>query len=317
MSLSRTLALAGLAAALGLAPAPSGALDILVTNDDGIASPGIQTLAAALGAAGHDVTVVAPADEQSGKGGSINTDVFGAFVPVARTAANQFAVSGTPSDSVNAALSVLLASDPPDLVVSGLNRGQNLGKLAANTSGTMGAALRAALGAGIPAIAGSVGISIAEQPDFPSTVAAYAPAAAFIVDVIAALEANAAGGELFSKRLNMLNINFPIPHGDWAGAAVTKLGDGSDLALPFFDVTAGFPPFFPALEIAPPCDAVPVGQACLLAVGIAFPPGPDSEQDADVDAHRADLISITPMDGDMTAGSRAAEEIEAALADLL
>ena len=80
MSFQRSTGLGWIAAAaLALAPASGTALDILVTNDDGIASPGLQTLAAALSAAGHDVTVVAPADEQSGKGGSINTDVFGDF----------------------------------------------------------------------------------------------------------------------------------------------------------------------------------------------------------------------------------------------
>lgn len=299
-------------AALALA-LPAHALDILVTNDDGIASPGLQTLAAALSAAGHDVTVVAPADEQSGKGGSINTDVFGDFVPIVRVAPNQYAVEGTPSDAVSAALNVVLADSPPDLVVSGLNRGQNLSKIAANTSGTIGAALRAALDFGVPAIAGSVGILFSESgDDFPSTSAAYAPAAAYLVDVIAALEA-APGSDLLPMRVKLLNINFPVPHTDWAGVAFTNLGDTSDLAIPFFDSTDGFPPFFPALDIAPACDAIAVGEFCLAGVGVAFPPGPDTEKDADTDAHRADFISITPMDGDMTAGKKVQSVLEGVL----
>jgi len=303
------------------ASSPALALDILVTNDDGIGSAGLQTLAAVLTAAGHDVTVVAPADQQSGKGGSINTDVFTTdFIPIVRVAPNQWAVQGTPSDAVNAALNIIMKDAPPDLVVSGLNEGQNLGKLAANTSGTIGAALRASLGFGIPAIAGSVGILFSEaqlDPAFPSTHAAYAPAAAFIADVIAELEDDACGGALFSKRYRLININFPVPYTDWAGAKLTKLGDESDLDIPFFDVTQGFPPFFPALPVASSCDSVPVGGFCLASVGIVFPPGPDTEKDADTDAHRANLISITPMDGDMTAGKKAADDLEDALEDLL
>lgn len=292
------------------------ALDILVTNDDGISSDGLQILAAVLAGAGHDVTVVAPADQQSGKGGSINADVFTTdFVPIIRVAPNQWAVSGTPSDAVNAALSILMKDDPPDLVVSGLNEGQNLSKLTANTSGTVGAALRAALGAGIPAIAGSVGILFAEsqlEPPFPSTHAAYAPSAAFIAQLVAAIEG--AGG--FPKHMSLINVNFPVPVANWAGTAITRLGDQGDLALPFFDVTQGFPPFFPALPIAPSCDSVPVGGFCLASVGVAFPPGPDTAKDADTDAFRANLISLTPMDGDMSAGQKAADELAEILAGM-
>jgi 3-phytase len=306
------------AALLALALAlPSHALDILVTNDDGVASPGLQALAAALSAAGHDVTVVAPADEQSGQGGSINTDVFGDFVTIVRVAPNQYAVDGSPSDAVNAALNVILADSPPDLVVSGLNRGQNMSKIAANTSGTIGAALRAALDMGVPAIAGSVGILFQESgDDFPSTTAAYGPAAAYLADVVAALEA-APGAALLPKRVKLLNVNFPVPHTSWAGVAFTKLGDRSDLEIPFFDSTDGFPPVFPALGIAEACDAIAVGEFCLAGVGIAFSAGPDTEKDADVDAHRDGFISITAMDGDMTSGTKGTEDVQRVLGGVL
>lgn len=299
---------------------PAAALDILVTNDDGIGAEGIQTLAAVLASAGHQVTVVAPADQQSGKGGSINTDVFTTdFVPIVRVAANQWAVSGTPSDAVNAALNIIMKDAPPDLVVSGLNEGQNLGKLTSNTSGTMGAALRAALGAGIPAIAGSVGVLFSEaqlDPAFPSTAAAYPAAAAYVVDVIAALEA-ADGSALMPEEVHMLNINFPVPVESWAGSAITRLGDGSDLELPFFDVTQGFPPFFPPVPAAPPCDEVEVGGFCLASVGVVFGAEPDPAQDADTNAFAAGLISITPMDGDMTASKKGAKNTRKALEPLL
>ncbi|MGH0028779.1 MAG: 5'/3'-nucleotidase SurE [Myxococcota bacterium] len=289
--------LIALATALALAPSAS-ALDILVTNDDGIASAGLQTLATALADAGHDVTVVAPATQQSGKGGSVNTDVFGDFVTIVRTGDDQYSVEGTPSDAVNAALNLIL-EDPPDLVVSGLNEGQNLGKPTSNVSGTIGAALSAALGAGIPAIAGSVGILFSESgDDFPSTIAAYPSAADFIVRVIERLEYV---DGLLPHRVRLLNINFPVPAEGTQGVKITRLADGSDLTLPFFDVTNGFPPFFPPLPIADPCDSIAVGGFCLAGVGVTFPPGPDPVQRNDVDAHRDGFITITPMSGDMTA----------------
>lgn len=303
-----------------VASIPAQGLDVLVTNDDGIDSAGIQILAAALEDAGHDVTVVAPAEQQSGKGGSINTSVFTTdFIPIVRVAPNQWAVSGTPSDAVNAAFNIILAGDPPDLVVSGLNEGQNLGKLASNTSGTIGAALRAALGFGVPAIAGSVEILFSEaqlDPEFPSTLAAYPASAEFVVRVITALEASGGTG-LLPERTRLLNINFPVPHTDWEGAALTRLGDETDLELPFFDVTNGFPPFFPPVPAAPSCSTTPVGGFCLASVGIAFNTGPDEERDADTDAIRADLVSITPMEGDMTAGVKAAGDLAIILSELL
>ena len=290
--------LLALGTALGLA-LPASALDILVTNDDGIGSAGIQTLAAALTAAGHDVTVVAPLEQQSGKGGSINTDVFGDFVPIVRTAANQWAVAGTPADAVNAAMNVILKDDPPDLVVSGLNEGQNLGKLGSNTSGTIGAAFSAAMGFGIPSIAGSVGILFEEAgDDFPSTVAAYPDAADFIVRVVERLEPFHG---LLPRGARFLNINFPVPYGDTAGVKQTRLGEASDLSLPFFDVTGGFPPFFPPLPVADPCDTIGVGESCLVAVGFGSPEGPNPVPNSDIDAHGDGFITITPMSGDMTA----------------
>ena len=309
----RSVLIALPATACLLLSTPALALNILVTNDDGIGSTGLQTLAAVLAAAGHD--------QQSGKGGSINTGVFTQdFIPIIRIAPNQWAVQGTPSDAVNAAFSIIMKDAPPDLVVSGLNEGQNLGKLTANTSGTIGAALRASLGFGVPAIAGSVGILFEEaqlDPEFPSTTAAYPASADFIAQVVGALEARSRGGRLLPPGVELVNINFPVPVEDWAGAKLTRLGSESDLELPFFDVTQGFPPFFPALPVAPSCDTVAVGDACLASVGIRFGEGPDSEWNADTDAHRAGRISITPLNGDMTSGIFGRIGLRKALADLL
>ncbi len=301
MRLARTTILTVLAL-IGLASHAWAGLDILVTNDDGIGSEGLQTLAAALTAAGHNVTVVAPAEQQSGKGGSINTSAFTQdFIPIARVAENQWAVSGTPSDAVNVAFNILLENEP-DLVVSGLNEGQNLGQLTGNTSGTIGAALRASLGFGVPAIAGSVGILFEEaqlEPEFPSTTAAYGPSAAVIVDLVNAIEARG-----FPRGTKVLNVNFPVPFEAWDGTAITRLAAESDLELPFFDITQGFPPFFPSIPAAPPCSEVPVGGACLASIGVVFDDEADPLKGADTDAFNANKISVTPMDGDMTGGFR-------------
>src|SRR4051794_20837644 len=99
---------------------------ILVTNDDGVASPGLHQLADALALAG-DVTIVAPATNQTAASRSITlreevlvdeVDLPGGGVA--------FAVAGTPVDCVRFAL-LGLAGEPPELVVSGVNQGANLG----------------------------------------------------------------------------------------------------------------------------------------------------------------------------------------------
>lgn len=295
--------LGALALLLLVAMPASAGLDILLTNDDGFDAPGITELRNALIDAGHSVTTVAPAENQSGKGGSINTEVFdfedGVMMLVNHNPGQPnplWSLAGTPADSAKAGLDILMKDSPPDLVVSGLNFGQNLGKPGSNTSGTEGAALVATF-AGIPSIAGSVALDISESPNFPSTIAALAPASAFIVDVIATIEADG-----FPEKTRMLNVNFPVPYEDIVGVAVTKLADGADLALPLFDPSKGFPAFgVPPLPF-PGCDVSPV---CFAAVGIGFSPFPDGEKNADVDAHRQKFITISPMNSDMSAGKKA------------
>jgi 5'-nucleotidase len=324
-----TLTRLALAVALAAAPGAAGALDVLLTNDDGYLNPGITTLRAALCAAGHHVTMVAPAGNQSGRGGSINTgalssssamaltkqgaDACGAVYSLAApTGAGSY--GGTPVDSLKAGLQVVLAGDPPDLIVSGNNFGQNLGKPTSNSSGTVGAALQGAF-EGIPAIAGSVGVLLSENPTFPSTIASLAPSAAFVVDVIAALEAEP-GDALLPKGVKLLNVNFPVPYTSITGVAITKLADRAELELPLFDRNLGFPPLLPGNPGQPNCATLAVGQSCSVGVGVRTVVGPDAERDADTDAFAAGLISITPMDGDMTAGGPGARAVEDVLGGL-
>jgi 5'-nucleotidase len=141
-----------IAAVVALSPSAQS-YRILVTNDDGIRAPGILALARAMTALG-EVTVVAPADNQSGKGHSLTLlePVFVDKITLEGVPA-AYAATATPASCVKIALAALLP-DKPNLVVSGINRGQNLGR-AAYLSGTVGAAREAAL-QGIPAIAVSL-----------------------------------------------------------------------------------------------------------------------------------------------------------------
>ncbi len=135
--------------------APVRPLRILVSNDDGVAAPGIDALVRALAAEpATEVTVVAPATNQSGSGGRTTAGTLTATPATTASGFPATAVQGFPADSVDYGLSNVLTA-PPDLVVSGANAGQNLGPVV-DISGTVGAA-RAAAQHGIPALAVSAG----------------------------------------------------------------------------------------------------------------------------------------------------------------
>jgi 5'-nucleotidase len=122
---------------------------ILLTNDDGIQAEGLHALAAVLEGFAT-VSIVAPSREQSGAAQSLTLRQPIVCHPVAE---RQWAVDGTPADAVIVALHKLLP-EPPDLVISGINFGANLGENA-YYSGTVGAAREAALHH-IPALAMSL-----------------------------------------------------------------------------------------------------------------------------------------------------------------
>ncbi len=129
---------------------------ILVTNDDGIRSPGLRAAAAALQELGQ-VVVVAPAEQCSGAGRSMPSTSEGRIYPETMTVNGRsiraYAVEGTPAQVVDHAILEMLPR-PPDLVVSGINYGENVGS-GVTISGTVGAALEAA-SFGIPALAVSL-----------------------------------------------------------------------------------------------------------------------------------------------------------------
>jgi len=176
---------------------------ILVSNDDGYNAPGIEALARALSGLG-EITVVAPETNHSGASNSLTLNR-----PLSvRTAANGFYyVNGTPSDCVHVALTGGLIPDRPDLVVSGINNGANLGEDTLY-SGTVAAASEGYL-FGIPSIA----FSLAEKGW-----AHIEDAARVARRIVERQLANPMGAVL-------LNVNIPSRRfEDLAGYAVTRLG---------------------------------------------------------------------------------------------
>ncbi len=140
------------------APAEEPVLKILVTNDDGVTAEGISVVTEALVALPNtEVTVVAPATQQSGQGGNETGGTLAAAPAKTAAGYDATAVTGFPADSIIYALDQDGIDFVPDLVVSGINEGQNLGTII-DVSGTVGAA-RAAARRGIPALASSSGMS--------------------------------------------------------------------------------------------------------------------------------------------------------------
>lgn len=120
---------------------------ILLTNDDGIHAPGLKVLEAIARKFSDDIWICAPSEEQSGAGHSLTLT---RPVRLRQHDERRFSVTGTPTDSVTMALKKILPA-PPDLVLSGVNRGANLGD-DVTYSGTVSAAMESAL-AGIRSIA--------------------------------------------------------------------------------------------------------------------------------------------------------------------
>ena len=179
-------------------------LNILLTNDDGYASEGIKAVSFALLEAGHRVTIVAPRTQQSATGMKITL----ASLSAEQHAAEVWSVSGSPADAVMIGLNNVFGKERPDLVISGANFGQNLGSNVM-LSGTVGAASMAVF-MGVPAIALSVGLDLAESTGSPepyaSTIAAFPEAAELLVTVVEQYGNNPA----VIPKGELLNINYPV-----------------------------------------------------------------------------------------------------------
>ena len=178
-------------------------IDILVTNDDGFDAPGIRVLAEALKELGK-VTVVAPAREMSAASHALT---ISEPVRFERAAEGVFSVEGTPADCVSLAVGKLL-SEPPDIVVSGINRGANVGD-DITYSGTVARAREAAM-LNLPTIAVSLARSEEDED--------YTQAAQFATEL--ARDVGTRRKEL--GRRTFLNVNVPV--GKIRGVRITTQG---------------------------------------------------------------------------------------------
>jgi len=173
---------------------------ILVTNDDGIYSEGLKKLADALRSIG-DVTIVAPDREQSAASHALTLNRPLRMMQLQK---DEWIVDGTPTDCVNLAVLKLMKEARPDIVVSGINFGPNLGD-DVTYSGTISAAFEGAL-LNIPSIAFSAlvgeGFSFGKCAAFAAELTRISLQREWRADII-------------------LNVNFPV---DFRGVRVTKLG---------------------------------------------------------------------------------------------
>lgn len=250
---------------------------ILITNDDGINAPGLKVLgeiAHELAGPSGEVWTVAPAFEQSGVGHCIS---YTHPMMVSEMGDRRFAAEGSPADCVLAGLHDVMVDCPPDLVLSGVNRGNNSAENALY-SGTLGGAMEAAL-QGIPAIALSqyYGPDNA-QADDPFE-AARIHGAEVVRRILAHDPEDQTGYRLF------YNVNFPpVPAADVKGTRITPQGirEGTRFSVE-------------------PHNS-PSGRRFLWIKGgdQRAPTAPGS----DASENLAGFISVTPMRADLTASDQ-------------
>ncbi|UVE17421.1 5'/3'-nucleotidase SurE [Pseudomonas sp. LS44] len=254
--LAASLALAGFALTQ-----PAQALNIMLTNDDGCRAAGINAVYTALVGAGHQVTLIGPLYDSSGISAA-SAVTPGQALSVTELAPGKFCVGppegytppagktsaiGTPVDAVNVGLGLLLKDNPPDLVVSGTNFGENVGPTS-QMSGTVNAAVRAMF-RGVPAIAVSTEFDMAlymkdRTAAFLKTQNALDDTANFVVKVIDKAGAAAAQAQQICEKskgkakpfceMNVLglpgttglSINYPAREAaEVAGVSYAPIGD--------------------------------------------------------------------------------------------
>ena len=184
---------------------------ILCTNDDGIHAEGLACLERIAGALSDDIWVVAPEIEQSGASRALTLSIP---LRVRKLDDRRFAVAGTPTDCVELAVQELIEGAKPDLVLSGVNRGQNIAE-DVTLSGTVAGALQG-MALGIPSIALSQAMRIFDDSEraMYETAEAYGPA---IVQRL--MEVGWPAGEV------VMNVNFPdVAPADVSAVEVTRQG---------------------------------------------------------------------------------------------
>lgn len=251
-----------------------GFMRILLTNDDGINAPGLAVLeriAAEIAGPTGEVWVVAPAFEQSGVGHAIS---YTHPTMIARLGDRRFAAEGSPADCVLAGLYDVMADARPDLVLSGVNRGNNAGENVLY-SGTIGGAMEAAL-QGLPAIALSQFFGPANIARDNPFEAAVAHGAAVVRGLLDRGRWDAGAYRLF------YNVNFPpVPADAVRGTQVCAQG------------------YRPGTAHSVEHTVSPGGKRFLWVRSGPqnVPTGPGTDVQANLDG----WISVTPLRADMTA----------------
>lgn len=237
-------------------------MHLLISNDDGLDAPGIDALARGLEHLGR-VTVVAPDRDRSGASSSLT---LVNPIRVHKNRQGRYRVAGTPTDCVHLAITGLL-EDTPDLVVSGINRGANLGDDVIY-SGTVAAAIEGR-SLGLPAIA----VSLVMGGE-PGQTRHYDTAVRVASKLVERLEADPLPAD------TILNVNVPdLPWAELSGFQVTRLGNRHP---------------------AEPCvrQTDPRG----LPVYWIGPVGPEQDAGPGTDFHaiRERAVSVTPIHVDLT-----------------
>ncbi len=247
---------------------------ILITNDDGINAPGLSVLeaiAAEIAGPEGEVWTVAPAFEQSGVGHCIS---YTHPTMLIRLDERRFAAEGSPADCVLAGLYQVMKDTPPDLVLSGVNRGNNAAENVLY-SGTIGGAMEAAL-QGLPAIALS-------QFYGPENVQLDDPFEAAVVHGVDTIRKLLRRGIWDDREYRVFyNVNFPpVPADGVRGLKVTSQGWREDTSF-------GVEPH-----------VAPSGRMFLWVKGGPqhTPTAPGTDAAATLDGY----ISVTPLRADLTA----------------
>ncbi|MBC2651031.1 5'/3'-nucleotidase SurE [Novosphingobium aerophilum] len=238
---------------------------ILLTNDDGINAPGLTVLERIARQFSDDVWICAPAEEQSGAGHSLTLTKP---VRLRQHAERRFSVSGTPTDAVTMALRKVMPQ-APDLILSGVNRGANLGD-DVTYSGTVAAAMEGTL-AGIPSIA----LSQVYTKEGVGNNVRFDAAEDWGARAIAPLLETP-----FAAR-TLININFPpLPAAEVRGIKAVRQGfhDYARGSLVEAVDPRGFPYFWFGLH------------------GIEHTPG----HDTDLEAIAEGFVTVTPLQLDLT-----------------
>ncbi|ANB35360.1 MULTISPECIES: 5'/3'-nucleotidase SurE [Paracoccaceae] len=247
---------------------------ILITNDDGINAPGLavlEAIAAEVAGPTGEVWVVAPAFEQSGVGHMIS---YTRPMMIAELGPRRFAAEGSPADCVLAGLYDVMTDARPDLVLSGVNRGNNAAENVLY-SGTIGGAMEAAL-QGLPAIALSQYLGPLNYDDDLQFEAAAAHGAATVNALLDRGTWDGADYRLF------YNVNFPpVPADQVKGLKVGPQGYRRDASF-------GVEPHLS-----------PSGRKFLWIRGGAqnLPTAPGSDAALNLDGY----IAVTPLRADLTA----------------